>query len=123
MFSGCEDACAPDRLDLLLRLAGEEAGLDDHRLLRQVALAKDLTGGRKKGISGLGQRVDYCLELFHKVHGRHGISQKKVFFQKQVTQLKFDFFSSSLANGETKNFFPISSYTFSFLKKTGQCQN
>ena len=82
MFSGCEDACAPDRLDLLLRLAGEEAGLDDHRLLRQVALAKDLTGGRKKGISGLGQRVDYCLELFHKVHGRHGISQKGGIFSE-----------------------------------------
>ena len=39
---GHKDTAAANRLDLLLSLAGEELGLDDHRLLGKGALAQNL---------------------------------------------------------------------------------
>ncbi len=42
---GAEDASSTDSLDLLLGDAGEEAGLDNHRLLGEDTLAQNLQKG------------------------------------------------------------------------------
>ena len=59
MSSGREHAAAAHRLDLLLRQLGELLGLDDQRLLGQLALAKHLEdalrtdeGGKASAYSG-----------------------------------------------------------------------
>ena len=44
---GREDASSTDGLDFLLGDAGEEAGLDNHWLLRENTLAQNLERGKR----------------------------------------------------------------------------